>query len=50
EEYKKQLALATQDSSRQVDEPLSLKTWSGVVGARKRENSMELVSRPKLES
>ncbi|GAU35140.1 hypothetical protein TSUD_394660 [Trifolium subterraneum] len=36
EEYKKQLALSTQDGSRQVDEHLSLTTWSGVIGGKKK--------------
>ncbi|KAK2370197.1 hypothetical protein QL285_083266 [Trifolium repens] len=36
EEYKKQLAIAIQDGSCQVDEPLSLKTWSHVVGGKKK--------------
>ncbi|KAK2445149.1 hypothetical protein QL285_016113 [Trifolium repens] len=36
EEYKKELAIAVQDGSRQVDESLSLKTWAHVVGGKKK--------------
>ncbi|GAU25235.1 hypothetical protein TSUD_17470 [Trifolium subterraneum] len=34
EECKRQIALATQDSVRQIDESMSLKTWTGVVGGK----------------
>ncbi|KAK2382992.1 hypothetical protein QL285_070491 [Trifolium repens] len=36
EEYKKKLVIAIQDDSRQVDESLSLKTWSNVVGGKRK--------------
>ncbi|WJX87658.1 hypothetical protein P8452_69823 [Trifolium repens] len=36
EEYKKELAVAIQDDSRQVDEALSLKTWSKVNGGKRK--------------